>query len=50
MNLEKRRRVATVHRNSTLEGKGFSKSTISKMLYISRPTVIKYLKMCPQDF
>ena len=33
-----------------LKEKGFSKSTISKMLNISRPTVIRYIKMSPQDF
>lgn len=29
--------------------KGFSKSTISRMLKISRPTVIKYINMSPED-
>ena len=33
-----------------LKGKGFSKSTISKMLNISRPTVIRYINMNPEDY
>ena len=33
-----------------LKEKGFTKSTISKMLNISRPTVIRYINMSPVDF
>ena len=33
-----------------LKEKGFSNSKIAKMLGISRPTVIKYIKMDPDDF
>ena len=33
-----------------LKSKGFSNSKISKMLGISRPTVIKYVNMAPEEF
>ena len=33
-----------------LKKKGFSKSRISRILNISRPTVIRYIKMSPDDF